>query len=284
LGYLPQAFLDQVADALVQLFQLSFAQARNAYAAMLLIPGFGALRFHSLSTPYKKEWNKNTEKYSYFWDPMPALAALASTASPACVFQREHYISFGDLSALRSRLVFCARVLGLYRSVDLANLKRTVSIQGSNPFIKIKRKGQKIHKWERMASLPHFPQISPFYLLQATVAATRSQGKPGVPVFLALRLPYKPLGADAIPQITKKVMERHGIDPKFLGAHSTRGAGVPLCIKIGFSAEEVCKLGKWKGVQSFVAHYQRLGAQEKLGQKISEKMSQWVAPPGAHRT
>lgn len=49
-----EATIDQVADALIRLFQFSKAQARN-YSAMLLIPGFGGLRFHTLLAPWSKE-------------------------------------------------------------------------------------------------------------------------------------------------------------------------------------------------------------------------------------
>ena len=37
----PQADTDQIADALIQLFRFSPAQAINAYSAVLLIPGVG---------------------------------------------------------------------------------------------------------------------------------------------------------------------------------------------------------------------------------------------------
>ena len=56
------------------------------------------------------------------------------------------------------------------------------------PFIQIKRKGWKMHKWERVVSLHERPQISPFHLMQAYVATTKSHGKPGgvycFPLFL----------------------------------------------------------------------------------------------------
>ena len=38
--------------------------------------------------------------------------------------------------------------------------------------------------------------------------------------------------------------------------------------KLGLSADEVCEIGKWKGVEAFAAHYQRLGAQENLEDKV----------------
>ena len=56
-GLPPQASLGQVAAAIVQLHQVSPSQARNAYSAMLLIPGYSQLKFSSLLQMYRREWN-----------------------------------------------------------------------------------------------------------------------------------------------------------------------------------------------------------------------------------
>ena len=92
----------------------------------------------------------------------------------------------------------------------------------------------------------------------------RHQGKPGGELLLSLKPPYKPLKSDTIGSITKRLLEAHGIPPKFWGAHSTRGAGVGLMKALGLTAEEVCEIGRWKGVEAFTQHYQKLGAQQKL--------------------
>jgi hypothetical protein len=179
-GAPPEATTDQVADALIHLFQFSKAQARNAYSAMLLIPGFGGLRFHTLLTPYKRLWNQNLEKYGAFWDPLPILLGLAKAPMPT------------DICTLRTQLIFCSRILCLYRSSDLAQVKRTTSVLGRAPYIKIKRKGQKFHKWERVVSIPQCPQISPFHLMMSYVAATRLFVRPGGPLLISLKPPSGP--------------------------------------------------------------------------------------------
>ena len=46
--------MDQIAQAIIQLFQYSTAQARNAYSAILILPGFEGIRFNPLLNPYKK--------------------------------------------------------------------------------------------------------------------------------------------------------------------------------------------------------------------------------------
>ena len=115
----PDASIDEVANAIVQLFQFSVSQARNACSAMLIIPSFGGLRFHPLLAPYKKLWNKNTEKYGAFWDPLPILLRLAQSNSLTSPL---------NVEVLRDRLIFCCRVLCLHRSVDLARIQRTTCI------------------------------------------------------------------------------------------------------------------------------------------------------------
>ena len=60
---------DRVASAIIELNRSSPSQARNAYSAMCLIPGFHQLKFHPTLTPYKRQWNSNVEKYACFWAP-----------------------------------------------------------------------------------------------------------------------------------------------------------------------------------------------------------------------
>ena len=56
-----------------------------------------------------------------------------------------------NITTLRTQTILVCRLLCLYRSHDLANMKRTVSIlEGKIPFVKIKRKGQNVLKWERV--------------------------------------------------------------------------------------------------------------------------------------
>jgi hypothetical protein len=203
----PQATSDQIVDSIIQIFQISPSQARNAYSAVLLIPGVGeGVRFHPLLSPYKKDWNKNIEKYASFWDPLPLLRALQ--AQSLDTLKR-------DISSLRTQLILCCRLLCLYRSSDLANLQRVVSVLGKVPYIKIRRKGQKIFKWERVVSLPQFPQISPFHLLQLYVSLTRKMGKPGGPVLLTLKPPYRALTPKPLVLSPKMSCSSLAYPPKF---------------------------------------------------------------------
>ena len=46
--------IERVAAKVIKLFQVSKNQARNAYSALLLVPGFDQLRFCTLLNSYKK--------------------------------------------------------------------------------------------------------------------------------------------------------------------------------------------------------------------------------------
>ena len=76
------ATIAEVAGALLDLHKKSPSQARNAYSAVLLIPGFEQVRFHPVLAPYKRLWNTNLQKYGCFWDARPVIAKLASAAGP----------------------------------------------------------------------------------------------------------------------------------------------------------------------------------------------------------
>ena len=66
-GLVPQyATLSQVASAIITIHHLSPSQAKNAYSGMLLVPGFSALRFEPLLTPFKKLWSSSTKSMALF--------------------------------------------------------------------------------------------------------------------------------------------------------------------------------------------------------------------------
>ena len=143
------------------------------------------------------------------------------------------------------------------------------------PFILVQRKGWLYHKWEQVVSLPTYPNISPWHLLQHYVAKTCQQGPPGGPLFLSLQPPYKPLTANAINSLTRTLLASYGVPMSVYGAHSTRGAGVSFYKKLGLSSEEVCELGQWKNVQAFSSHYLRIGA-------ASAAQQNFALPPIVH--
>ena len=185
---------DRIASAIIELSKESQAQARNAFAAVSLIPGFHQLKFHPTLGPYKRQWNQNVEKYATFWAPHQLLQQLAGTPLSS-------HASLGDV---RDRLILTWRLLGLYRSVDLARTVRTLSLFDGTPFVQVQRKCWTSHKWERVLRLPSLPHISPWHLMQKYVQLTAHLVPPGTPLLRSTSRPYFPLTSNSIASITKK--------------------------------------------------------------------------------
>jgi hypothetical protein len=267
-GVQPQkATVAEVISVLVKLHAWSPSQARNAYSALVLFPHLQALRFHQALVPYKKLWNCNVQKYASFWSAGDVLQALAATQ-----------LKPGDVAALRDRLILCCCLLALHRGVDLSRVVRTVSMVQGQPYILLKRKGWKTFKWEQVISLPQHPGISPWHLLQAYVQATQGHCDPGGPFLLQLTPPYRPLTANTVNSITKKLLLNLGVPMSVWGAHSTRGAGVSFYKSLGLTSEQVCEIGQWKNAQAFSAHYLRLNA----AQSVQDRMAHFLPRQGVH--
>jgi len=68
-GKIPMgASLEDVVDVLLKLNESLPNQARNAFAACLLVPGFEGLRFRPLMLKCRKQWNQSTPRYPKFWN------------------------------------------------------------------------------------------------------------------------------------------------------------------------------------------------------------------------
>ena len=103
-----EATADEIADAIIQIFKVSPAQARNAYSVVLLLPGVGGgLRFHPLLAPYKRAQNSSNEKYAGFFDPWTLLLHLAQISIE---------VLKEDTPRLRLQFIPCSRFLCLFRS------------------------------------------------------------------------------------------------------------------------------------------------------------------------
>ena len=260
---LKEATVVQIAEALLLIADCSLADARCAYSAALLLPGFSALRFCPLLSQVKKKWSVSVERYATFWDPTVMLQKL-------CSFQGD--LSVLSVEDLRKRLILCWRLLALHRGVDLSRTQRKISFVGEKVFILVQRKGWKFPKWEEVLILKDSPQISPFHLLMAYVQKTNTCDKS----FLLWSLDgRKPLSANRINSLTRESMHEFGVDTAHWKPHSTRGAGVLHWKKMGLSQEEIQQLGQWKNFTAFQAHYLRLGVAEK---------AQKLMKAGVHKT
>ena len=118
------ASLDVIASELLLLRQNYVPQARHAYSALLLLPGFDQLRFSPLLKIVRREWNQSDTKYSSFWDAATFLQTIA-----------QQPLDWVSIKEVRGRFIICWHLLGLHRSIDLARLQRCVSFVGKTPFV-----------------------------------------------------------------------------------------------------------------------------------------------------
>jgi hypothetical protein len=248
-----QVEVHQVAQEILKMYHVSSSDARNAYSAVCLLPGFQHIRFSPLLTPLKKSWNTSQQKYATFWDPSPILQSLSQRPP----------LQHMSLEMLRESLILTWRLLALHRGVDLSRTSRTISTVGPDCFVLIRRKGWKTEKWEQVLKISERPQISPFHLMLEYVRRTAHCVPQGGALLYSLD-GKKPLSSNRINSITKEFLSHHGIPTSHWQAHSTRGAGVLFYKKLGLSSEEVCEVGQWRNSEAFTKHYLRLGAVKKV--------------------
>jgi hypothetical protein len=167
-----KAKIVDVATGLLLLSEISVAEARNAYAAVCLLPGFEGIRFSPVLKGLKRTWNHSVQKYGTFWDPQPILRKL----------QTERPLSSFSVSELRNRLILVFRLLALHRGIDLARTQRTISVVGDKHFILVQRKGWKAPRWEQVAKMDDEPSLSPFHVMAAYVNKTAPFVPPGGPL------------------------------------------------------------------------------------------------------
>jgi hypothetical protein len=193
-------------------------------------------------------------------------------------------LNWNSVQEVRDRFILVSRMIQLTRSIDLQRCWRTLaSGQTGSVFIKIQRKGHKRPAWEALVRVPASPTLSPLDLALHYVALTASFAAPGSFLLRSLKPPFTPLSANSIGRITKLMLDKLGVPKEFWGPHSTRGAGVKYLKELGFSAEEVCELGKWKNPTAFTAHYLRLGAPRKVGHAVGAALrGRTVGPNQVH--
>ena len=76
-GYdVPNLSVDQMASVLLLMSQINENQARHAYSACLLLPGFESLRFCTLLRREKRKWTSHRAKYSDFREADQVLSLL----------------------------------------------------------------------------------------------------------------------------------------------------------------------------------------------------------------
>ena len=98
-----QLSMYQLASQILYLKKFSPCQARNAYSAVLLIPGWDQLQFCPLLHQCKRSWNHSPAKYSTFWDADVLLKKLLSQP-----------LNWQSVEHVRNRLIIVCRILNLF--------------------------------------------------------------------------------------------------------------------------------------------------------------------------
>ena len=134
-------------------------------------------------------------------------------------------LDWDNITEVRDRLILVWRLVQLARSVDMQHTYRKVSLIDNQPFVWIRRKGWAVARWEEVISLEGMHCCSPWHLLRRYVYLTKDLEEPGSLVLLSTCAPYRPLQANTVGSVTKKLLFPLGISGGW-GPHSTRGAGV----------------------------------------------------------
>ena len=122
--------LDQLAAILLRMEAIESNLTKMAYSAILLLPGYDQLRFHSLLKQCKAKWNKSAIKYTSFWRAEDILEKL-----------RLEPLGWNNVLEVRTRLILVLRLLHLARSIDLQRMVRTISFLDGKAFVLLRRKG-----------------------------------------------------------------------------------------------------------------------------------------------
>ena len=146
--------VDAVASWLLKFAAVQPFQARNAYSAFLLIPGWESIRFAACIRQAKRLWESSGDKYGDFWEAESVLEKLA--LSP---------LDWDSVAAVRDRAILCLRLFHLCRSVDLSRALRSRSVLSGTVYWQLQRKGAKTARWEALMTLQN-RSLSPVHLLQ----------------------------------------------------------------------------------------------------------------------
>lgn len=203
---------EEVSTWLLRFAQVLPHTARNAYSALLLIPGWEFLKFARCIKLAKRLWNVSEAKYADFWDAKSVLQKLQKIP-----------VNWHSVQQVRDRCILIMRLFHLCRSIDLAQAVRTSASMDQALYVMLKRKGRALPVFEQLITVPD-RNLCPTALLLRYVQLTVKEGVPGGPIFLSLHPPFKALSANSIGRVTKNLLKQLGVPVSVFGPHSTRGS------------------------------------------------------------
>ena len=210
------------------------AEARCAYAALLVFSGTNTLRFESFLKRLMKKWNYSVPRYVVYYD-VPKL------------LQQLPYQETRTESQVRLRLILVFRFFALSRGIDLERTKRTDIIKQDKVwFVMSRRRGRPVHEPYPIHAMSNVA-FCPIYWLCVYLDMTTSYEGPAL--FVSLKPPRRPILASTINSVTTTFLRTMGLHE--FTAHSTRGSAATALILLGVDPHVVCELGDWRSYDTF---------------------------------
>ena len=234
----------------------SVAEARCAYAALLLFSGTNALPFKSILKGLKKKWNYTVPRYVVYYD-VPRL------------LQQLPYQEAQTDSQVRLRLILVFRFFALFRGIDLERTKRTDIIKHDKVwFVMSRRKGRPVHEPCPIHAMFNVA-FCPIYWLSVALDMTIFYEGPAL--FVSLKPPRRPILASTINSLTTTFLRSMGLHE--FTAHSTRGSAATALISLEVDPHVVCELGDWRSYDTFRRFYDRVRAMSNVAQSLVPEAS-----------
>ena len=234
----------------------SLAEARCAYAALLLFSGAQALRYEPILKGITKRWNYSVPRYVVYYDVPKLLKQIP-------------YLEARTESQVRLRVILVLRFFAFFRGIDLERTKRTGIIkQGKVWFVQARRKGRPVYEPSPIHEMSN-TAYCPLYWLGVYLEMTSSYE--GNELFVSLKAPRKPIVAGTINSLTTTFLRGMGLHE--FTAHSTRGSAATALILLGVDPHIVCELGDWRNYDTFRRFYNRVRAMTNIAQSLVPKDS-----------
>ena len=234
----------------------SEAEARCAYAALLLCSGTNALRFESFLRGLKKKWNYSVPRYVVYYD-VPKL------------LQQLPYQEARTESQVRLRLILVFHFFALFRGIDLERTKRTDIIKHDKFwFVMSRPKGRPVHEPCPIHAMSN-KAFCPIYWLRVYLDMTSSYEGPAL--FVSLKPPRRPILASTINSLTTMFLRSMGLHE--FTAHSTRGSAATALILWEVDPHVICEMGDWRSYDTFRRFYNRLRAMSNVAQSLAPEAS-----------